>query len=622
MVYVRRYLLIMLGIMQLFMNASEVDTLLHEFNQKNALSQKTIDQNKGHLVLYTRDKLERMHAKTLKDVFKTTPVLYYHENRYGLPDPLTSGAFEPYRSNFIRIYIDGVEATQGWMGSGIVLYGDINIDFVDHIEFYYTTPSFETSSEPAYLTIFLYSKDAKRDAGTKISMLGGSRGYNTQTVSSLGSKEDVSYMLNLSHTNAKREKISNGTAVPLSRDFERTQLFSYIKSENQIFHLQVLKKDADSLAGLSLDATPLVSETDYFNIHADYSISFLEHWKAQFTYEYLKTDIRQQDNTLLYFGGNALGNTLYTHGKNSTFTSEFTYKNSFGKHRITSGIKHRLKTIDSFDIEEIDLSYIAFDKENIVSLFFQDQYHLAENQLLTFGTEYSIITRNGGVSNDRLLQLRLGYLYSGEKWSYKTYIYRTMFSLEPFGRYLHLEFTNSVKPQITRGITQEVGYKNKNTSIRFITLYMQDQNGLLENNHAGDTKYFFSILNYNYSFNENTVMDIQLYNAQYKDIGNLDKLEDYSGYVSLSNSFEDWSIYNGVVWHQNSIDNKNYFDLTTSISWDINKNTTFTLKGDNLLNKAKETKLFRLNPLTGSMLKPLSVSPFDQRITFEIEYTF
>ena len=74
--------------------AEDIDSILQEYNKKNALSQKTIDENKGHLILFTREKLERMHAKTLKDVFKTTPMMYYHENRYALPDPLTSGVFE------------------------------------------------------------------------------------------------------------------------------------------------------------------------------------------------------------------------------------------------------------------------------------------------------------------------------------------------------------------------------------------------------------------------------------------------------------------------------------------------------------------------------------------------
>ena len=183
--------------------AENIDSILQEYNQKNALSQKTIDENKGHLVLFTREKLEEMHAKTLKDVFKTTTMIYYHENRYALPDPLTSGAFEPYRSNFIRLYVDCVEITQGWMGSGFMFYGDVNIDFVDHIEFYYMTPSFETSVEPAYLTVFLYSKDPKRDSGGKLNFTGGSRGYNSQSVGYGEEKEKFSYMINFSHADEK-----------------------------------------------------------------------------------------------------------------------------------------------------------------------------------------------------------------------------------------------------------------------------------------------------------------------------------------------------------------------------------------------------------------------------------
>jgi len=273
--------------------ANNVESILQEYNQKNALSQKTIDENKGHLVLFSREKLERMHAKTLKDVFKTTPLIYYSENRSALPDPLSSGSFKPYSSNSIRLYVDGVEVTQGWFGSGVMLYGDVNIDFVDHIEFYYAIPSFETSVEPAYLTIFLYSKDPKRDSGGKLDLVQGNRGYNSQSISYGEQTEDLSYMVNFSHTNAKRETIDNGTSAPLSRDFERTQLFSYVKTEDQIFHLQVMKKNTDSLAGMSWDATPLVSQIDYLNVHMDYGIDFSEYWHAQFAYDWLKKDIRQ-----------------------------------------------------------------------------------------------------------------------------------------------------------------------------------------------------------------------------------------------------------------------------------------------------------------------------------------
>jgi len=415
---------------------NNVDSILQEYNQKNALSQKTIDENKGHLVLFTRDRLEKMHAKTLKDVFKTTPVVYYHENRYGLPDPLTTGAFESYKSNFIRIYVDGVEITQGWMGSGLMLYGDVNIDFVDHIEFYYMTPSFETSVEPAYLTVFLYSKDPQRDAGGKLGLIGGSRGYNSQSISYGEQKEDFSYMVNFSHTNAKRETIDNGTSTPLSRDFERTQLFSYIKTEDQIFHLQVMKKNTDSLAGMSWDATPLVSEIDYLNVHMDYGIDFSEHWRAQFAYDWLKTDMAQADELPLAWRDTLGANIFNGEYKNSTYTAELTYKETIGNNRITAGIKGRYKELNSFTRDGQDALTSPFTTERIASIFFQDQYALSDKQLLTLGISYNHISRNGGVEDDSLLQLRLGYLYTNDHWSYKAYLYRTQFALEPLTRYL------------------------------------------------------------------------------------------------------------------------------------------------------------------------------------------
>ena len=616
--------LVFLGILfSTVIYAENVDSILQEYNKKNDLSQKTIDENKGHLVLFTREKLERMHAKTLKDVFKTTPIIYYNENRSALPDPSTNGSFDNYRSNFIRLYIDGVEITQGWFGSGIMLYGDMNIDFVDHIEFYYAIPSFETSTEPAYMTVFLYSKDPKRDSGGKLDLVGGSRGYNSQSVSYGQQTEDLSYMVNLSRTDAKRETVDNGTSTPLSRDFERLQLFSYVKSEDQIFHLQVMKKDTDSLAGMSWDATPLVSEIDYLNVHMDYGIDFGEYWHAQFAYEWLKRDVRQEDDLPLIGSGTYYGNTLNATSKNSTYTAELTYKKTIGNNRITAGVKGRYKNFDSRTIDGKDTLGSPFTSEKIASVFFQDQYALSDQELLTLGISYNYISRNGGVQDDSLLHLRFGYIYSGDEWSYKTYLYRTQFALDTLTRYLNPLYYQDVELQTTIGITQELTYHKKEHDLSLTLSVFQDEDGFIVNSPSAteDTKYFTTVLKYDYNFDLNNKLYVQLYYAYYQDIYGFDKLEDISGYFSLANSYEKFDFYNGVVWHKNSLDWKNYFDLTSSVSWNIDEDLTLTLKGENLLNKAKETNLMTIDILNGTM-GSLPVSPIDQRITLELEYLF
>ena len=127
---------------------------------------------------------------------------------------------------------------------------------------------------------------------------------------------------------------------------------------------------------------------------------------------------------------------------------------------------------------------------------------------------------------------------------------------------------------------------------------MQDEDSLIQdraNMLGDDTKYFTSVFNYDYNFNADNQMNLQLYYAHYRDIFNLDKLEDISGYLSFINSYEDIDFYNGVVWHWNSVNWTNYFDLTSSVSWNVNEDLTLTLKGENLLNKAKKTSQATVN---------------------------
>ena len=606
----------------LCVQASTVDELMDEFSEKNALSQSTIDKNKGHLLLYTRDTLERMHAKTLKDVLKTIPITQYNENRYGLPDPLSGGGVAPYSSNFVRVYVDGVEITQGWMGSGLIQYGDINIDFADHIEFYAIPPSFDTAVEPAYMTIFIYSKVPERDSGGQLSLIGGNRGSNTQTIG-YGDKEDtLSYMVNLSHSNMKRGKISNGTETPLSRDFDRTQIFSYVKGENQVAHLQLISKKSDTLAGLSFDATPLLSEMDNLNLHLDYGVDLSEHWKAQFAYDYLKTDLRQADDIPLLIAGGLFTKTLFTTTKNSTYSGELTYKNIIGKHHISLGIKGRVKQLDSLVVKNLGEVPFAFDSESILSTFIQDQYELSDNELMTLGLKYSHIYRNGGVSDDDLTQIRLGYLYNNETWSYKTYLFRNMFTIDPFSRYFSTTPNKAFEPQVTVGITQELAYHNEKNDARIMLFFIKENNNLIDIENIDKSTSLVSVVNYDYKIDADTKLNSQFSYVRYFGLENLGNVNAYSSYVMFSNQYQDLSFYNGVVWNYDSVRNTNYYDWSSSVSWNINEDLTFTLKGENLFNKAQTYSIFRINPQTGSMMQPLSVTPIEQRVSIEMEYLF
>jgi hypothetical protein len=131
-------------------------------------------------------------------------------------------------------------------------------------------------------------------------------------------------------------------------------------------------------------------------------------------------------------------------------------------------------------------------------------------------------------------------------------------------------------------------------------------------------------VNYDYDFDRDNKVNLQLYYARYEDIFDFNELHDISGYFSLFNRYGDFDFYNGVVWHRNSLDWKNYFDWTSSITWNISDSFTLTLKGDNILNKAKETNLYRFDISSGVPVPttPLSISPIDQSFMIELEYMF
>ena len=610
------------------LTAESVDNLLNEFNQKNDTSQKTIDENKGHLVLYTRDRIEKMRARTLKDILLTTPLIHYHENRYAIPDPLAGYSLSPFVSNFVRVYIDGVEITHGWFGSGVLLYGDINLDFADHIELYYGTPSFENSAEPSYLTIFIYSKDPSQDSGGKASAFFSDNGHAAQTLSYGEAKEDFSYMFNISHTNVKRDKIGNGTNTPLDRDYRRTQLFGYIKTESQIAHLQLLSKNAKSLAGLSWDATPEVSEIEFSNLHLDYGVQLTPQWHAQLAYDRTESEIRQKDDLPLMLMGPLTGVTDFSAKiTTSAMTEELTYKNQLGDHHFLAGIKARQKELLSFSIAGVPYSMMpAFNQESITSVFVQDQYRFSEHHLLSLGLSYNHLERNGNIEDSDLGGLRLGYIYANENWSYKTYLYKIMFAKDPTALTI-LPPGSRLPIQTSWGLTQELSYQDAKQHARLLLMGMKEKNGLLTppNLPITEIQYISAMADYSYNFNSDDRLDLHLRYAQYEDDLDLQNYEDWGGYAALSNRFGNWELYNSLVWHKNTMDKTNYFDLSTAITWNATENLSLTLKGENLLNKGIKDKLYRFRPdASGSIIPiaPLDIPVTDRRVTLQMEYTF
>ena len=137
------------------LQAYDIDEMLDLYRKSSDLSQKTKNESLGHLTVYTRDDIERMQAHTLGELLNSLRSFRYKENMLGLPDVLHTDP-SLYASDTVKIFINDHEITSAFAGSGLFIYGNIELGFVDHVEIYEGSTSTAVNSEPAIVTITLF----------------------------------------------------------------------------------------------------------------------------------------------------------------------------------------------------------------------------------------------------------------------------------------------------------------------------------------------------------------------------------------------------------------------------------------------------------------------------------
>jgi len=263
---------------------NNLDYLLGEYTQKSDLSKKTKLVNAGHSIIFTRDDIERMQARNLKDIVKTLPFFTYQEGRYGIPNLYNMGDFVPFSSSSVRIYIDDHEMMSGSYGSSFALLGNVELEFVDHIEVYYNTPSFEYSVESTYLLIKLHSKIPERDKGGKVLLSSGSYGTNQQTTFYTDKINNISYFAYLSNDNDKKDTFYINDEI-VERDNQRKHFLGTIFNDNNHFLIDAQNTDIMPLSNMSLDGSSSGSDVEYNNLQMSYLNTSFDNIKLKTSYQ-------------------------------------------------------------------------------------------------------------------------------------------------------------------------------------------------------------------------------------------------------------------------------------------------------------------------------------------------
>jgi iron complex outermembrane receptor protein len=611
----------------------DIDSLLDNIEKKTDLSSKTKLENGGISLVYTRDELNRMQAKNLNDVLKTAYLFGYAENRYGLPDPYNMGTNHPYVSSSIRVFVDNQELTTGLYGSGFILYGDMDIGFVDHIEIYSGNPTYEYSTESTFVLIKLYSKKALKDEGSGVSANVGSYGDSFVSLYSSHELEDEwSYFAYASYSNDIRKKY-NSFDTELSKDKTTSHAFVSFADDNNRILFDAIVQDRDTFMDLSMDATPEKADMKCTFLHVGYDGEY-DNFSYLISYDMMNIDSNFKDDVTPKPPAYIFPlESLEVNSESYIISAELKHNYVTESNKLITGIKYRYK---GFDYEKVEANYVDARRvknkdQTVGTIFFENQYSIEENSILTTGVSFSSVQNSHSEQDDDLWMYRIGHTYTTQEMIFKTIYSHMELSLDPYMVDAYGTYITPGKKNITRQniFMEDIIYEKSDNRFETILSYMITHDHLMPDPQSG--------LLYNYNDDIN-VLDAtfrwtldynqfdQLYStASISYISNVPNVEDIRKYelsIRGLNTYNKFDIFNELIYNKNDKDGENYYDYNAGVIYHYNDDLSISAKGINIFNSSHTTTFYRVDPQTFQKESPLKISPIDQHFMLGMEYLF
>jgi len=622
---------ILLAIVTLYAKEDDLDVLLDTFTYNSDLSNKTKLENSGISYIFTRQDLEMMQVKELKDVLK---MINYRQSSYGLFDPNYNKKLAfAFNSSSIRLFLNDFEITSAVYGSGIAQMGDFDLSFIDHIEVYMLNPSFEFTTESASVLIKLFSLDTKRDKGGKLLASLGSRGFTQNSLVYVESFQDWDFLTSFSYTEDEKKR-HKSLDKPLSRDQFKKHLFFTLKSEHHNFQGAYFEKSGDAFINMSLDATPLSDDTKNKNYSIGYQNSYFDNLRLLINYEYEESfGYFADDNP--YFVHPMFGpvRSFLFRSDNSVFTSELKYNYRNENNDLLVGLKYRNRTFDPQEtsINGINLPNPTFDRQSYYSAYLEERYMIDENSILNIGYQSSDVQQNGAYDDYTIHLLRMGYTYSLDDFTAKLYYYNSKLPIEPYILQTDLlDDKNPLRALEKNSAALEVKYSSDKYTARAILVHSKTKNGIKFDTHR--RKYVnianaFNTLSptfeYTYMFDVKNKLLTHLTYTKIDSSSELDETEQWNGFLRLLNSYNGFDFFNEIVFNRVS-GLKNFYNYSLGFNYRLSDELLLSVKGENILDKAYEVEYPRIDAtrFPPSSLQSLFISPIDPRVIVSMKYYF
>ncbi len=614
------------------LTAEHLDTLLNAYENQNDLSVKTKKESAGNVIVYTSQDLRRMQVHSLEELLKSIPYYRYNKNSLGFTDVAYNG-YIVSTANQARLYINEREISTPYFGNAISLMSQLDFEYIDHVEVYYGVTTFEFGIEPAKMVVKVYTKDPSRENGGQVKLSVGSRGTKEGSVAISEIFDDFSMYAYLGYKDLKDKKVTIQD-TPLRKDKESTHLFLSLQNENHRVEYNALSAHSDTfMHGENVD---YIKNDGNANAHMlGYYFDWLDDkLSISLNYIHLGTQadkkgvepvaIKHIQNRPIYI------TDMHTKNEESTMSAMVKYREKLYFHNLLFGLYVQDKKFNSKELKLNGVNVspkdfkMFYEKERIYGFFVEDNYELANNQMLVASFKYDTIDidRKDYKKKDQLFY-RLGYIYTQEDFSFKTFYTRYNLGFEPFV-YSYSSNPKDIKNQTSQNLFLEFDLTDGSFDYNINMFYSKDKNVITSEYKNSNDNYTQkgASLSVVYDFDLLNKLQTNVFVVRCDADGFNMKDVHYGANIRLLNTIGKFDIYNELIYRGGYEGLKDGYDFNFAITYRHNKDLSFFVKGENVFGKAIKTSYNHYSYSDKGVIqtKPVEVSP--QRFMVGMEYRF
>ncbi|WP_353662018.1 TonB-dependent receptor plug domain-containing protein [Hydrogenimonas sp. SS33] len=609
--------------------AGSLDTLLEEYRSESELSKITKRESAGIYDIFTREDLEQMQAKSLQDVLKTLTLFTY--SRTPNASHLLQKASVGYiPTEIVRLYINDHELSSASFGSAMFIWGEMPIEFIDHIEIYRATSSIEFGNEPGMLVIKLYTKRPEREEGGKMRLLADERGSLQGNLYYAHTNEKGFSMFFFGEGERLRNKTYENRGRRLSSDLDNHLFYANLFYDGLRIEAGDYGKSSDPFLGRNTGyyaprGGGLETEHRYLHITKKWN-----GWKLQASYDNLDYE-RSYKEEKIYAGAAGYVNDYFNRFRDQLYSIVVEKRWKWRDHALMGGVFYKRKNYDN------DGDFVRDDGRrressasiglNLYSVYLEDRWRIFQGGELLFSLKSDHYDYNRADIDDSTEWIaRAGFLWYGPQWYFKAFAVHNYVPIAFYRLYDPdnipvLGANGSLKMPEMRAFTSEIGFKEGAHHLYMRFGYAASKDAVKY--HVAEHRFFnagendFRRIGLNYAYQKNHAHRYRIgwYVAENsKDV----ELSPRAGVVAHAfDRFGDWEVYNewnwrsGYTYYGKKVDDS--LEYTAAVKYKINDDLHIGLRAEDIFNDGYRQAYRGF---------PYAVPVIDRKIWLNLEYTF